>query len=250
VHYILNNKIILVCLYVLLQIYVSFISFSQNLNAEAFTQALSLNASEWTLDRLENYVENTIIARNDWAKIKVNKNTLKGFYQAERKSVLYLGIHHDGSPNSSLNSILTYHIKTNGWGDIAYHFIIDKKGQIYEGRSLTKASDTNNVFRSYGKERLSSIVNILLIGNFDAERIAPDSPQVESAKILLAYLYLKYPLVTLDNIRGHRDFITDSAYATSLITCPGKNMYSPVNIIDEIKSFVRLVAIHNTVVEY
>lgn len=249
-HYILNNKIILVCLYVLLQIYLPFISFSQNLSAEAFTHALSLDASAWTLDRLENYVKNTIVERNDWAKIKVNSSAQKGFYQAGRLPVLYLGIHHDGSPNSSLNSILTYHIKTNGWGDVAYHFIIDKKGQIYEGRALDRASDTNNVFRSYGKERLSSIINILLIGNFDAERIAADSLQVESAKILLAYLYLKYPLVTLDNIRGHRDFITDSAYAKSLITCPGKNMYSPVNIIEEIKSFVCLVAIHNTTVEY
>ncbi len=235
----MNNKIIkrliLLSWCILLHIHLPFSITSQNLAAENIR-------GEWAYPHLEKYILDKIVIRDDWAYLPPNNNSKNGFYHAERNPVKFLGIHHDGSTNATLRSILKYHVETKGWGDIAYHFIIDKKGRIYEGRSLDRASDTNNVFESYGEEILSSIVNILLLGNYDIEKIEAESPQIQSAKLLVSYLYLKYPLVTLDSIRGHRDFITDSEYTKSLITCPGKNMYSPVNIIDEIKNYVSIIS--------
>jgi len=215
--------------------------------AQSFSIPADLTPEEWNFTRLENFVKVTMVNRADWAKLTVNDKSTKGFYHAERKSIQYIGIHHDGSTDATLKSILKYHTKTKGWGDIAYHFVIDKRGRIYEGRSLDRASDTNHVFKSYGEDRLSGIINILLLGNYDTQKIQADSPQVRSAKLLVSYLYLKNPLVTLDSIRGHKDFIEDSEPAKKLITCPGKNMYSPVNIIDEIKNFVQVVSDSNNV---
>lgn len=230
---------------ILLLTYLLFSFFSQELTAKKNSAPDELNSKDWSYTRLETLVLRTIVARADWARLPANKFCTNGFYHSARKPVQFIGIHHDGSSDATLKTILKYHIKTNGWGDIAYHFVIDKKGQIYEGRSLDRASDTNNVFKSYGEERLTAIINILLLGNYNTEKIQTDSPQIVSAKLLTSYLYLKYPLVTMDSIRGHKDFITDSEYGKNLITCPGKNMYSPVNMIDEIKKFVNEVSILN-----
>jgi hypothetical protein len=231
---------ILMCLSILLTVCFPFGTVPENAAAES-----SSVHEDWTYPHLENFVLKKMTARSDWAELPANNSSRKGFYHAERKPVQFIGIHHDGSKNATLKSILKYHVKTKGWGDIAYHFIIDKKGRIYEGRSIDRASDTNNVFKSYGEERLSGIINILLLGNYDVEKIETDSPQIQSAKLLVSFLYLKYPRVALDSIRGHKDFITDSDYTKNLITCPGKNMYTPINMIDEIKNFVSAVSDSN-----
>ncbi|PKL17710.1 MAG: hypothetical protein CVV49_09745 [Spirochaetae bacterium HGW-Spirochaetae-5] len=214
-----RNRIIILSCCILLNIHLPFSIKAQNPVEESFSFPADPVQEEWTYQRLENCIISTMIIRSDWAELPPDNNTIKGFYHAERKPVEFIGIHHDGSSNVTLKSILEYHVKTNGWGDIAYHFIIDKNGLIYEGRSIDRTSDTNYVSESYGKERLSSIVNILLLGNYDVEKVQTDSPQIESTKLLVSYLYLKYPLVTLDSIRGHRDFIADSESAKSLITC-------------------------------
>ncbi len=241
-HTTLKKRIILICCN-LLQIFLLCSIPHQHLAAESFYNPA--DPEVLTYAGLEKIVLKKLIIRDDWAKLPADNSSAKGFYHAERKPVQFIGIHHDGSADATLTSILKYHIKTNGWGDIAYHFIIDKKGRIYEGRSLDRASDTNIVFKTYGEERLSGIVNILLLGNYNVEKIKADSPQMQSAKLLVGYLYLKYPLVTLDSIRGHRDFIEDSEEKKYLITCPGKNMYTPVNMIDEIRNFVSAAADSN-----
>ena len=244
VHNKLKKRVIFIICF-LLQFYMINGIGTRHLAAENFSLPADPAPEVLTYAGLEKIVLGRMVIRADWAKFPADNGSTKGFYHAERKTVKFIGIHHDGSTNATLKSVLKYHIKTNGWGDIAYHFIIDKKGRIYEGRSLERASDTNNVFKSYGEERLSRIVNILLLGNYNTEKIKSDSPQMQSAKFLVSYLYLKYPLVTLDSIRGHRDFIEDSEKKKYLITCPGKNMYTPVNMIDEIKNFVSSAADSN-----
>jgi len=37
-------------------------------------------------------------------------------------------------PITAIQNIYRFHAVTRGWGDIGYHFIIDRKGNIYEGR--------------------------------------------------------------------------------------------------------------------
>ncbi|MEV7339780.1 peptidoglycan recognition family protein [Streptomyces sp. NPDC093544] len=49
-------------------------------------------------------------------------------------------VHHTDTPNgdpdpaATVRAIYQFHAITNDWGDIGYHFLIDEKGHIYEGR--------------------------------------------------------------------------------------------------------------------
>jgi len=52
-------------------------------------------------------------------------------------------IHHTDTPNgyapgdvpAIIRSIYTYHVRSNGWNDIGYNFLVDAFGRVYEGRA-------------------------------------------------------------------------------------------------------------------
>ncbi len=52
-------------------------------------------------------------------------------------------VHHTATPNgyapgdvpAIIRSIYTYHVRSNGWNDIGYNFLVDAFGRIYEGRA-------------------------------------------------------------------------------------------------------------------
>ncbi|GGJ16356.1 hypothetical protein GCM10010121_028870 [Streptomyces brasiliensis] len=60
-------------------------------------------------------------------------------YNADVKAVF---VHHTAETNdyscadsaAIVRGIYTYHVKTNGWNDIGYNFLVDKCGTIFEGR--------------------------------------------------------------------------------------------------------------------
>ena len=46
-------------------------------------------------------------------------------------------IHHTATDRSvTVECIRRYHVEERGWDDIGYHFLIDWRGQVYEGRPL------------------------------------------------------------------------------------------------------------------
>lgn len=71
---------------------------------------------------------------------------------------------------ATLAGIQDHHMRTNGWGDIGYHFLIDPQGRIFAGRSLqwqgAHAGGLN------GSNNIENI-GICLLGDFTAERPAP-----------------------------------------------------------------------------
>lgn len=48
----------------------------------------------------------------------------------------------------SLRSIQNYHIDNNGWCDIGYHFVLDKFGNIFEGRHNSMTSLTRGIINA------------------------------------------------------------------------------------------------------
>ncbi len=131
-------------------------------------------------------------------------------------------------------SICTYHVSSRGWWDIAYNFLVDRYGVIYEGRrgsleAQIQGGHTSG-FNSYS-------VGVAMLGNH-AEQ-APTAAAWTALEWTLAWTADRYhidpegsvvveslgsakwpegTLVTLGRISGHRD-----AQATA---CPGDFCYS------------------------
>ena len=81
----------------------------------------------------------TIRTRKDWgADESIRDRNFK--YTGTVKAVF---VHHtaDGNAYSCdesakvIRSIYRYHVKTNGWADIGYNFVVDKCGTVFEGRA-------------------------------------------------------------------------------------------------------------------
>jgi hypothetical protein len=56
-------------------------------------------------------------------------------------------VHHTAGPNNAdqdyaatVRAIYSYHVKTNGWSDIGYQYLVDSSGVLYEGRNTGHTS--------------------------------------------------------------------------------------------------------------
>ena len=100
------------------------------------------------------------------------------------------------SPTERMKALYIYHADKMGWGDIGYHYVIDEKGNIFEGRSGGK-----NVIGGHLYCGNTATVGIALMGNFEVER--PTQNQFRSLKQLLAYLAGEYGLNLNGKVRFH-----------------------------------------------
>lgn len=80
----------------------------------------------------------TFITREEWNAGTVNTSRLS--YAKELKAIC---IHHTGGSNTYtaaqspqvVRGMFTYHTKILGWADLGYNVVVDKYGQIFEGRA-------------------------------------------------------------------------------------------------------------------
>ena len=80
----------------------------------------------------------TFITREEWNAGTVNTSRLS--YAKELKAIC---IHHTGGSNTYtaaqspqvVRGMFTYHTKTLGWADLGHNVVVDKYGQIFEGRA-------------------------------------------------------------------------------------------------------------------
>ena len=94
--------------------------------------------------------------------------------------------------------------QSRGWPDIAYHMLIDRRGNLYLGRPLSAAGDTNTSYDPTGH------LLVLALGNFQVQEIS--AAQLNMTVNVLAWACTRYGIEP-SAIRGHR------AYANTL--CPG-----------------------------
>lgn len=113
-------------------------------------------------------------------------------------------IHHSATTSGDVVSFNNYHINTNGWYMVGYHYVIKKDGTIQQGRPLTVvgAHAGNNNYDSVG---------ICLVGNFEKEK--PTEKQYDSLAKLIKYV--KEEVGKDLTVICHRD-VNNTA-------CPGKN---------------------------
>jgi len=151
-------------------------------------------------------------------------------------------VHHTAGSNSYSKSqsasivraIELYHVQGNGWNDIGYNFLVDKYGQVFEGRY---GGITRPVIGAHAQGFNSGSVGVAVIGDYGSASISPaaraalvsliawrlDLAHVDplSKVVRVSAGNPRYPAgtaVTLNAISGHRD-----AYPTS---CPGASLYA------------------------
>ena len=136
--------------------------------------------------------------------------------RAHRQTITHITLHHQGEPfrpgtdaRQYLRNLQAWSRNTKHWLDIPYHYIIDLDGNIYEGRKIDYAGDTNTEYDPLGHALIE------VVGNF--EEVEPNRQQLDAVVRLMAMLAHKYD-VPLDHIASHRDFSTQTV-------CPGANLY-------------------------
>ena len=97
---------------------------------------------------------------------------------------------------------------SHGWPDLAYHFMVDRHGNVYEGRPVDAVGDTFTEYDPTGH------LLVCFEGHLD---IQDPSPAQLSAMMRLVAWATQIHSVRATNIAGHRDWADT--------TCPGKNMY-------------------------
>ncbi len=98
-----------------------------------------------------------------------------------------------------------------GWPDIAYHFLIDSHGFVYEGRRWDAVGDTRTSYDPTGH------LLIAVKGNFN-EQVITDA-QYESLIDMLAWGVSSFG-IDPDEITGHRDWAATA--------CPGDTLYPQI----------------------
>jgi hypothetical protein len=131
-----------------------------------------------------------------------------------------------------------YHVRARGWNDIGYNFLIDRFGQVFEGRAGGVDRPVVGACTAGFNTRSSCVA---LLGNFSTSR--PPAAAMAALRRLLAWKldlthvdpayttvltsaggstsrFRRGTRVRLRTISGHRD--------TSFTSCPGARVYSGI----------------------
>ena len=81
----------------------------------------------------------SIVSRAGWAA----DESMRRAEPRYADTVRMVFVHHTDTPNgyapgdvpAIIRSIYTYHVRSNGWNDIGYNFLVDAYGRVYEGRA-------------------------------------------------------------------------------------------------------------------
>ncbi|MEZ4362764.1 MAG: endo alpha-1,4 polygalactosaminidase [Kofleriaceae bacterium] len=137
-------------------------------------------------------------------------------------SVYRMAIHHTESPTEDslspaarLRQTQTYHMDTRGWCDIAYHYLLSRDGQIWEGRAErllgahTGGANTGNVGVAVMGSHMTTPIN---------------QTQTNTMAALLRGLAQKHGLgINRTVIKGHRQYKSTD--------CPGNALYGQLDSI-------------------
>lgn len=167
----------------------------------------------------------TIITRAQWgANENLRYDSLGEIWPPEYQKVEHAIVHHAavnyGSDGyNAVRSIYYYHAVTQGWGDIGYNYVVDVRGNIFEGRV-----GGANVIGGHAFDFAIGSSGICVMGDFTSAD-APQAAKVALANILAFVVRDLDPLGSanfreapnLPTICGHRDVIQSD--------CPGNGLY-------------------------
>jgi flagellar hook assembly protein FlgD len=185
----------------------------------------------------------TIIPRSGWQA----DESIRRAPPVYAPTLQFALVHHTVNTNSyscsqsaaMVRGIEIYHVKGNGWNDIGYNFVVDRCGQVFEGRY---GGIDKNVVGAHSQGFNTGSVGVALLGTYDTAGATP--AQRKALVNLLAWRLdvahvdplsfvnfisggnQKFPAGIPANLRaisGHRDtYFTD---------CPGNALYAQLPAI-------------------
>ena len=151
------------------------------------------------------------IARSNWTRSAPRKGRVSPMAYVSK-----ITVHHEGSATfwttdyrataKHLEEIRQAHINYKKWGDIGYHYIIDRQGRIWEGRSVRYQG-------AHVRNHNPHNIGVMLLGNFEKQK--PTKAQLATLQNTLRSLMRKYK-VPLKRVHTHRELMPTK--------CPGRNL--------------------------
>ena len=178
-----------------------------------------------------------IIRRSQWGADESIVRAAPSYARRLRLAV----VHHTAGTNSYtraqsaaiVRGIQRYHVLSNGWNDIGYNFLVDKYGQVFEGRG---GGIARNVVGAHAQGFNTGSVGVAMLGTYGGSRISSagrsalvrllawrlDVAHVDPASTLRFSSYgnerfAPGTAVRLRAVSGHRD--------TGYTSCPGTALY-------------------------
>ncbi|MBK9180386.1 MAG: N-acetylmuramoyl-L-alanine amidase [Acidimicrobiales bacterium] len=182
-----------------------------------------------------------IVRRSEWGADESLRNGEPSYAPVKK-----LVVHHAATPNNpadpaaTVRSIQVYHVRDRGFQDIAYNFLIDQRGVVYEGRwardygagetPTGQLADGRGVVGAHALNYNTGTCGICLLGDFTSTQ--PSQAALDALVAVLAWqcslnqidavksdTFTNYEGVTrtFPNIVGHLDLTPTG--------CPGDVLY-------------------------
>ncbi|HEY7197115.1 MAG TPA: FlgD immunoglobulin-like domain containing protein [Gaiellaceae bacterium] len=136
-----------------------------------------------------------------------------------------------------VRGIQTYHVQGNGWNDIGYNFLVDRFGEIFEGRG---GGIARNVVGAHAMGFNTGSVGVAVIGTYTSSSITAAARnalvRLIAWRLDLAHVdpisklnwrsggnprFAAGKVVRIRTVSGHRD--------TGYTSCPGNALYADLN---------------------
>jgi hypothetical protein len=170
-----------------------------------------------------------IILRSGWRARSSGNCSSPKYGSSTQAAVIHHTVGSNGYSKSEspgiVRSIQAYHMEANNWCDIGYNFLVDRYGQIFEGRA---GGITRQVRAAHaGNAKVNELtMGVSLMGTFTNS--GPSSAMKSATARLVAWRFSQARIPakgkvsiggeTLNRIAGHRDVVGTA--------CPGQYVYS------------------------
>jgi hypothetical protein len=178
-----------------------------------------------------------IIRRSQWGADESIVRAPPWYADRVRLAIVHhtAGTNHYSAAQSAaiVRGIQAYHVRGNGWNDIGYNFLVDKYGQVFEGRGGGIAEPVGG---AHAQGFNTGSTGVAVLGTYSARDITTaaraalvkliswrlDVAHVDPATVLTFVSYGSNRFaagtpVRLRGVSGHRD--------TALTSCPGAVLY-------------------------
>jgi uncharacterized protein YgiM (DUF1202 family) len=175
-----------------------------------------------------------LISRSEWGADESFRFEEDGeWWIKEYQLVEHAIIHHSETPNSqdpleAIRSIYYYHAVTRGWHDIGYNYLVDKLGNIYQGRVGGR-----NIVGGHAYEYAHGSAGICFIGEFFDDEVTEEA-------LAAMVAILAWTCRDLDP-QGYSDFHSETRLPTicahrdvNLSTCPGDKAYAELPVLRDL----------------